>query len=45
MIYKEKGKEEHTLISLLPEEDLGWCHERRHGHRCGLEMAHLAGYP
>jgi hypothetical protein len=30
MIYKEKGKEKHTLISLLPQEELDWPHERPH---------------
>jgi hypothetical protein len=30
MINREEGKEEHTLISLLPQEDLGWPDERRH---------------
>jgi hypothetical protein len=45
MINREERKEEHTLISLLPREELGWCDERHHGRRRGLETARLAGYP
>jgi hypothetical protein len=36
-----EGKEEHTLISLLPQEELGWSDERRHARK----TAHLARYP
>jgi hypothetical protein len=48
MIYKEKGKEEHTLISLLPEEELGWSDERRHArktaHLCRIPMDAVSGW-